>query len=198
MYELLEGPRRKKTWLESLPQETTQLVIGHINDLFTNYYSKEIKGALSQVGAAYASTKFLAAERVKVKFSATFEILYQKLTLKKDMKSKQDEEEETPPGKSDETPAKPAQDQPESPEEQMKTFKRNMELQCSEQLDEKLIVMTLDGCHGELQSNILATELYKNLTEEGCRFVGMYDSKKCETLRTLRRRSYQCSRARAR
>jgi hypothetical protein len=52
-----------------------------------------------------------------------------------------------------------------------------MELQCSEQLDEKLIVMTLDGCHGELQSNILATELYKNLTEEGCRFVGMYDSK---------------------
>ena len=98
------------------------------------------------MGGLYTSTKFLAADRVKVKFSATFEILYQKLTHKKDMNSKPPE---TPPENPDGTAAKPAQDQPESPEEQMKTFKRNMELQCSEQLDEKLIVMTLDGCHSE-------------------------------------------------
>ena len=52
-----------------------------------------------------------------------------------------------------------------------------MEARVRKDLQARLVVLTKDGGHSELQASVTSTELYQNLLSTGCRFMGVYDPK---------------------
>ena len=145
MYAPLEGPQRRKTWLQSLPDETLHSLIHHVNDLFGNYYSGEIRGALSQVGPKFVSLKFLERERVKRRCIAEVHAAFKREVPKQEDSLKKDDGGllvgESEPNAKTSVGSVAAAKNVDSPEELMKNFKEDMERHCREQFDRRVVVV---------------------------------------------------------
>ena len=56
-------------------------------------------------------------------------------------------------------------------------FRAEVEARVRKDLQARLVVLTKDGGHAEVQASATSTELYQNLLSTGCRFMGVYDPK---------------------
>ena len=56
-------------------------------------------------------------------------------------------------------------------------FRAEVEARVRKDLQARLVVLTKDGGHPELQASVTSTELYQNVLSTGCRFMGVYDPK---------------------
>ena len=184
MYELLEGPMRRKTWLQSLPTVPARLLMTHALDLYSYTYAPEIRGALSQVGGTkFSSEKFLENDRVKRRFFSEFSEGYKKLVLKYDKHIDANDTSNGVPKLGEDEPGtqtsagSAGEVKKESQHVQLERFKQSIETHCRLQFEDRVVVLTLDGRHEELQNSVTSTEMYTNLSQSGCRFMGFYDVK---------------------
>ena len=182
---LREQINRSVTWLQSLPNKPMRLAVAHVADLYRNYYASELKGALAQVPSpvAYKPEKFQAGERVKHRFTTDFEAAVKTYRLESGFVTGADEE-----AKADPTAASAEADQKKKAEDKSgkalaasvgdkQEFRAEVEARVRKDLQARLVVLTKDGGHAELQASVTSTELYQNLLSTGCRFMGVYDPK---------------------
>ncbi|CAK0858880.1 unnamed protein product, partial [Prorocentrum cordatum] len=177
MHELLEGPNRRRTWLQALPRETTRMLMSHALDVFSGLYAPEIKGALSAITAGkYTAEKFWEADRVKKRFHAEFIVAYKKAapkTVSSDMA-----DPEAPPSATSAGSAEAAVKHAEgtAPDAQA-AFKAQIEAHCQREMEARMVILTSDGRHDELCASVVSTELHANLESGDGRFVAVYDPK---------------------
>ncbi len=155
LYTMLEGPRRMATWLQSLPTEPLRLLVLHVQELFSNYYSPELKGALNQYAtpAAYTWEKFQAAERVKARFTTDFEAASKKLRQlaasvgdPTGLADSADQQSDTAGSAAKEAPVQPPATQPDGGEKGR--FRSEVEARVQQDLAARMVCLTKDGGHG--------------------------------------------------
>ena len=181
---LREQINRSVTWLQSLPNKPMRLAVAHVADLYRNYYASELKGALAQVvgPAAYKPEKFQAAERVKHRFTTDFEAAAKSYRLEIGFATAADQDPKADPtAASAEAEKKKAEDKSgkalAASAGDKQEFRAEVEARVRKDLQARLVVLTKDGGHPELQASVTSTELYQNLLSTGCRFMGVYDPK---------------------
>ena len=185
LHQTLEGPDRKATLLRSLPNNATQMLLVHAQEIDQRVFSPEIKGSLSceKVEFKYSPQKFLQADRPKHRFLNNFMIEYKKLELVQ-LRPIDDSAEE-PLHPSLDSSAAPVEDgsvasanpSPLTAEEKLAGVKREVEAHIDTVLASRVVCLTKDGRHGELVASVASTDLYKHLESENARFVGIYDIK---------------------
>ena len=83
MYKLTEGDSRDVTFAQALPNEPLRLFFKHAQDIFTGYYTAELKDALSSTNQ-YPLSRFLETDRVKRRFLNDFTIAYDAIVFRQD------------------------------------------------------------------------------------------------------------------
>ena len=83
MHELMDSADRDLTFSQSLPNEPLRMLFKHLHDVFTGFYSPEVKGALSgSPDGKWNWAMFHEGVRVKKRFLADFIVAYDSLWKK--------------------------------------------------------------------------------------------------------------------
>ena len=177
-YELFEGPNKDPTFIVALPTEALRLWMKHIQDLYAHVYLTEIKGALTgQTVWKWTWDKFLECERPKKRFGEPFRIAYQKIAPPPAAPGSQEKDE----GADDTETKQKGEDKAAAsatPKDlRLFEFRKDCEAYVDRELAARLVILTNDGTHEELQNALTGTRLYQNLSTAGARFMGFYDVK---------------------
>ena len=180
MHELMDSADRDLTFSQSLPNEPLRMFFKHLHDVFTGFYSPEVKGALSgSPDGKWNWAMFHEGVRVKKRFLADFTVAYdslwKKMPQEETEKAKEEQKEKT---KEEE------KEKIKKPDRSvlLQAFQKDAEATVATEIDARLVCLTADGSHPELiREKVSSTRLYANLTKD-VRFMGFYDVKNAKLL----------------
>jgi hypothetical protein len=184
LYHRLQGPDRDPTWMNALPTEPLRMFYKHWLEVGSLMYQPEIKGAIAKTGInKWTWQNFFECDRPKKRFAEAFRLSYSKIDGK-ESSGEQTEETRIKEGEEEKEEGIATQDKQlgqtsntVEKSSKLSAFRKDVEKSVEDTLAERVVVLTLDGEHPELQNAVTGCRLYKNLSAVGARLMGFYDVK---------------------